>query len=141
MKRASLRACLRTWTDVVSGVCEAFHKTVLNEFYGITFRKKLYQSLQELQSDLDDWFDEYNHERTHQGKRCEGKTPMQTFFRWVEIGGTEELGHQFHEAIRHLSSIVSSNSSYCLLLNCGMPRLQANPRFSGGRPNPIIYRF
>jgi hypothetical protein len=126
---------------VVSGVCEAFHKTVLNEFYGITFRKKLYQSLQELQSDLDDWFDEYNHERTHQGKRCEGKTPMQTFFRWVEIGGTEELGHQFHEAIRHLSSIVSSNSSYCLLLNCGMPRLQANPRFSGGRPNPIIYRF
>jgi len=52
-----------------NGACEALHKTVLNEFYRITFRKKLYQSLQELQSDLDDWFDEYNHERTHQGKR------------------------------------------------------------------------
>jgi len=61
-----------------NGICEAFHKTVLNEFYRITFRKKLYQNLEDLQSDLDDWFDEYNNERTHQGKRCEGKTPMQT---------------------------------------------------------------
>ncbi len=58
---------------------ERFHKTVLNEFYRIAFRKKLYRSIQELQDDLDDWIKGYNEERPHQGKWCYGKTPMQTF--------------------------------------------------------------
>jgi hypothetical protein len=31
-----------------------------------------------LQKDLDDWVNYYNHERTHQGKMCCGRTPMQT---------------------------------------------------------------
>ena len=52
---------------------------MLNEFYTITFRRKLYLSLQELQTDLDIWMDEYNNNRTHQGKMCGGRTPMQTF--------------------------------------------------------------
>tara|TARA_Y100001963_G_scaffold118820_1_gene165615 strand:+ start:572 stop:784 length:213 start_codon:yes stop_codon:yes gene_type:complete len=32
-----------------NGICEGFHKTILNEFYQVTFRKKLYQTLKELQ--------------------------------------------------------------------------------------------
>jgi hypothetical protein len=28
-----------------NGICERFHKTVLNEFYRVTFRKKLYRTL------------------------------------------------------------------------------------------------
>jgi hypothetical protein len=50
----------------------------LQEFYQVTFRKKLYGSLDELQSDLDDWLEYYNNERTHQGKMCCGRTPLQT---------------------------------------------------------------
>ena len=38
-----------------NGICERFHKTVLNEFYRVAFRKKLYRSLEELQADLDVW--------------------------------------------------------------------------------------
>jgi len=53
--------------------------TLLNEFYRVAFRKKLYASLEELQADLDAFLDEYNQVRTHQGKYCYGKTPMQTF--------------------------------------------------------------
>jgi len=62
-----------------NGICERFHKTVLNEFYRVAFRKKLYTSLEELQADLDAWLRVYNEERTHQGRWCYGKTPMQTF--------------------------------------------------------------
>jgi len=62
-----------------NGICERFHKTVLQEFYQIAFRKKLYLSLEELQNDLDEWLRIYNNERTHQGKMCCGRTPMQTF--------------------------------------------------------------
>jgi transposase InsO family protein len=61
-----------------NGICERFHQTLQNEFYANAFRRKLYHSLQELQSDVDDWIHHYNHGRTHSGKHCFGKTPMQT---------------------------------------------------------------
>lgn len=62
-----------------NGICERFHKTILNEFYQVAFRKKIYRTLEELQEDLDGWITRYNHERTHQGKMCCGRTPMATF--------------------------------------------------------------
>jgi len=62
-----------------NGICERFHKTVLDEFYRVTFRKKIYNTLDELQADLDTWLKDYNEERVHSGKYCFGKTPMQTF--------------------------------------------------------------
>ena len=61
-----------------NGICERFHRTILNEFYQIAFRKRVYTTLDELQKDLDDWVHHYNHDRTHQGKMCCGRTPMQT---------------------------------------------------------------
>ena len=39
-----------------NGICERFHKTVLQEFYQVTFRKKLYADLETLQKDLDDGY-------------------------------------------------------------------------------------
>lgn len=68
-----------------NGICERFHKTILNEFYRIAFRKKVYTTLDELQKDLDDWTNQYNHHRTHQGKICCGRTPMQTLLDGKEI--------------------------------------------------------
>lgn len=62
-----------------NGICERFHKTILNEFYQVAFRKKIYTTLEELQMDLDAWLHAYNYERTHQGKMCCGRTPMATF--------------------------------------------------------------
>ncbi|GAB0057855.1 IS481 family transposase [Candidatus Magnetaquicoccaceae bacterium FCR-1] len=62
-----------------NGICERFHKTLLDEFYSVEFRKKLFTSLDELQADLDAWIDLYNNERVHSGKYCYGKTSMQTF--------------------------------------------------------------
>lgn len=62
-----------------NGICERFQKTMLNEFYRIAFRKKIYGSLDQLQEDADSWLQEYNEQRPHSGKYCFGKTPMQTF--------------------------------------------------------------
>jgi transposase InsO family protein len=61
-----------------NGICERFHKTVLQEFYQVTFRKKIYRDIEQLQADLDEWLYKYNYERTHQGKMCCGRTPMET---------------------------------------------------------------
>jgi transposase InsO family protein len=62
-----------------NGICERFHRTMLDEFYRVAFRKKVYTSLEELQVDVDEWMREYNEERTHSGKYCYGKTPWATF--------------------------------------------------------------
>jgi hypothetical protein len=52
---------------------------MLDEFYRVAFRKKLYASLEELQKDADEWIEHYNRERTHSGKYCYGQTPWETF--------------------------------------------------------------
>jgi len=62
-----------------NGICERLHRTIQEEFYAVAFRKKLYESLDQLQSDLDEWMEYYNNERPHSGRYCFGKTPMQTF--------------------------------------------------------------
>jgi transposase InsO family protein len=62
-----------------NGICERFHKTLLDEFYRVAFRKKLYRRIDELQADLDAWLVEYNEQRPHQGRWCYGKTPIETF--------------------------------------------------------------
>jgi transposase InsO family protein len=61
-----------------NGIVERFHKTVLNEFYRVAFRRRIYASIEQLQIDLDVWLQEYNELRPHQGRWCYGKTPMQT---------------------------------------------------------------
>lgn len=62
-----------------NGIGERFHRTIQDEFYAVAFRKKVYHSLDALQADLDKWLRTYNHERTHTGKYCFGRTPYQTF--------------------------------------------------------------
>ena len=69
----------KTRSPQTNGICERFHKTVLDEFYRVAFRKKVYRAIDELQADLDSWITEYNEARPHQGRWCFGKTPMQTF--------------------------------------------------------------
>jgi transposase InsO family protein len=69
----------KTRSPQTNGIVERFHKTVLNEFYRVAFRKRIYGSIAELQADLDEWIRSYNESRPHQGRWCFGKTPMQTF--------------------------------------------------------------
>ncbi len=68
----------RVRSPQTNGICERFHKTILQEFYQVTLRKKIYATIDELQKDLDEWLDYYNNKRTHQGKMCCGRTPIDT---------------------------------------------------------------
>lgn len=68
-----------------NGICERFHRTVLEDFYQVAFRKKIYATLEELQIDLDEWVHDYNTNRPHQGKMCCGRTPMQTLIDGKEV--------------------------------------------------------
>lgn len=74
--RHSLTKIKHPWTN---GYAESFHKTLLNDFYHLAFRRKIYTSLEELQKDLDEFLYSYNFERTHQGWKLNGKTPAEKF--------------------------------------------------------------
>ena len=69
----------KAYSPQTNGICERFHKTMKEEFYDTAFRKKIYTSLEDLQTDVDVWLKYYNEDRTHSGKYCYGKTPKQTF--------------------------------------------------------------
>jgi transposase InsO family protein len=82
-----------------NGICERFHKTVGDEFYSIAFRRKIYLTLDELQKDLDTWMERYNTERTHQGKRCLGRTPMDTFTDNMPLAKRKMVGYMVDEQL------------------------------------------
>ncbi|MGH8730002.1 MAG: IS481 family transposase, partial [Burkholderiales bacterium] len=81
----------RTKSPQTNGICERFHQTIQNEFYASAFRRKLYHTLDELQSDVDAWMETYNAERTHSGKYCYGKTPLQTFIESAKLAYDKQL--------------------------------------------------
>ena len=68
----------KAYSPQTNGICERFHKTMKKEFYDVAFRKKLYTSIEEIQTDTNEWLKKYNQFRPHSGKHCYGKTPMQT---------------------------------------------------------------
>jgi transposase InsO family protein len=80
-----LYLALKVMHPQTNGICERFHKTILQEFYQVTFRRTIYRSIEELQSDLDEWLKYYNYDRTHQGKMCCGRTPMETLIDGKEV--------------------------------------------------------
>jgi len=70
----------------MNGICERFHKTILQEFYQTTLRKKIYRDIESLQKDLNEWIYYYNNERTHPFKSF-------SFFRLRHTaGGTRLIG-------------------------------------------------
>lgn len=82
-----------------NGICERFHRTIQEEFYSVAFRKKIYNSLDELQKDADMWIKHYNEERTHTGKHCYGRTPMQTFLDTLDLAKDKMLTTHYQNSL------------------------------------------
>ena len=68
-----------------NGICERFHRTLKEEFFLVAFRKTLYESVAQLQNDLDRYLEFYNRERAHRGYRTQGRTPYQAFLEGLNL--------------------------------------------------------
>lgn len=62
-----------------NGYVERLHRTLLDEHFRIKGREKWYESVDEMQRDLDEYLRQYNQKRSHQGRGMEGRTPYQVF--------------------------------------------------------------
>jgi transposase InsO family protein len=94
-----------------NGICERFHRTMQDEFYSIAFRKKMYNSLEEMQKDIDQWIQLYNNERAHSGRYCFGKTPMQTFIDSKVLARAKDINNLFGQNINFKLSDEAEVSS------------------------------
>ena len=64
------------WTN---GACERLNRTILNEFYQVAFRKQIYETVEQLNDDLQNYLNIYNYQRTHHGKRTKGRLPAELY--------------------------------------------------------------
>lgn len=64
-----------------NGFVERLHRTLLDEHFRVMGRKKWYESLEEMQADLDEYLVMYNTKRPHQGRNMNGMTPMEAFIK------------------------------------------------------------
>jgi transposase InsO family protein len=62
-----------------NGFIERFHRTLLDEHLRIAGRTKWYETLEEMQGDLDTYLVHYNTKRPHQGRNMNGRTPDTVF--------------------------------------------------------------
>jgi transposase InsO family protein len=95
----------KAYSPQTNGICERFNKTMKQEFFEVAMRKKIYNSVDELQQDLDTWLHYYNHERPHSGKFCYGKTPIQTFI------DSKKLALEKNNEILYLEHLSDSDNS------------------------------
>lgn len=77
----------RVRTPRTNGFVERFNGTVLDEFFRVKMREAFYDSVEALQSDLDDWLLHYNTERPHLGYRNQGRRPLETINLFVSQEG------------------------------------------------------
>lgn len=98
-------SCTQAYSPQQNGICERFHKTLGQEFYNVAFRTKIYNSIEELQKDLDNWLNEYNTKRTHQGKYCNGRTPMECFLQEKTNAQKKMIGYDVSDNLE-LSDII-----------------------------------
>ncbi len=89
----------RAKSPQTNGICERFHRTMQEEFYAIAFRKKMYENLEALQEDIDQWLRFYNEQRPHSGRYCFGKTPAQTFTDSKELAKAKDVNNLFEKNI------------------------------------------
>jgi transposase InsO family protein len=60
-----------------NGFVERFNRTMLDEFFRVKMREKVYDTLEALQADFDLWLQFYNEQRPHLGYRNQGKKPLE----------------------------------------------------------------
>lgn len=68
-----------------NGFVERMHRTLLDEHFRIKGRTKFYETIEEMQVDLDEFLAFYNAERPHQGRNMNGRTPLEVFVASIQI--------------------------------------------------------
>lgn len=73
-----------------NGIAERMHRTLLDEHFRIEGRKTWYESVEQMQGDLDTYLQHYNYKRPHQGRNMDGRVPYEVFVEGILKSANEE---------------------------------------------------
>jgi transposase InsO family protein len=68
-----------------NGFVERLHRTLLDEHFRLKGREKYYETIAEMQADLEAYLEIYNTKRAHQGRGMNGQTPLQAFEKGLNL--------------------------------------------------------
>lgn len=74
-----------------NGFVERMNRTLLDECFRVQGRQTWYVGPEEIQRDLDSFMRYYNLERTHQGYRLKGRTPVQALREALEVAEIPDI--------------------------------------------------
>ena len=74
-----------------NGIVERFHRTVLDEHFRVEGRRTWFETIEEMQTVLDEWLIAYNTKRPHQGRNMNGRTPIHAFNQGLPKPGQKEV--------------------------------------------------
>lgn len=73
-----------------NGIAERMHRTLLDEHFRIEGRKTWYESVEQMQGDLETYLHHYNYKRPHQGRNMDGRVPYDVFVKGILKSVNEE---------------------------------------------------
>lgn len=82
-----------------NGYVERMHRTLLDEHFRIKGRTKFYESIEEMQKDLEEYLVHYNTERPHQGRNMNGSTPLDMFMKGIPLTDNSPSVDEFTEEV------------------------------------------
>ena len=88
-----------------NGYVGRLHRTLLDEHFRVMGRKKWYETIEEMQKDLDVYLVHYNTKRPHQGRNMKGRTPHKVFIDGLLIEG--EGKNEAHDKSRSNQNVRS----------------------------------
>ena len=84
-----------------NGFVERLHRTLLDEHFRVMGRKKFYESVDQMQADLETYLKFYNEQRPHQGRSMNGKTPLSVFCAGIANPSKADLKKRAAKTPRH----------------------------------------
>ena len=107
---------------------ERLHRTLFAEHFRVMGRKKFYESVDEMQKDLDAYFVTYNTKRPHQGRNMNGRTPTDVF-----VAGLPKPKNRKEEKPKKPLKLSQPRSGECQAITISVhTNIQTGP-VSGGR--------
>ena len=73
-----------------NGFVERMHRTLLDEHFRVAGRTTFYESVEQMQNDLNVYLDYYNTQRAHQGRNMDGRTPFKVFVEGIPQSELQE---------------------------------------------------
>jgi hypothetical protein len=98
-----------------NGIVERLHRTLLDEHFRVEGRRTWFETIEEMQTVLDDFLVGYNQRRPHQGRNMNGRTPAKAFAALLQRRRQCALDQKIADLVARMDQLESAESRRALI--------------------------